>query len=49
MANSIAITKLVSKPKNGAKNGYFSSNETSKYKNFDGKYHLTTQNVQILT
>ena len=47
MANSIAITKPVSKPKNCAKNGYFTSNQTSKYKNFDGKYHLTSQNVQV--
>lgn len=49
MANSIAITKPVSKPKNGAQIGYFISNETWKYKNFDGKYHLSSQNVHIWT
>ena len=40
MAISIAIIKLVCKPKNGAKNGYCTSN-------FTLKYHMTSQNVQL--
>ena len=47
MAISIAITKPVSKPKNGANNGFFISNSTSIFKDFDEKYHLTSQSVQI--
>ena len=49
MAIIVTITKSVSKPKNSAKNGCFTSNFTSIYKDFDGKYHLTTQRVQIWT
>ena len=49
MAISIAITQPVSKPKNGAKNGYFITDLTLKYKDFDGKYYLTSQSVQIWT
>ena len=49
MAISIAITQPVSKPKNGAKNGYFITNLTLKYIDFDKKYRLTSQSVQIST
>ena len=47
MAIIVTITKSVSKPKNSAKNGCFISNSTSIFKDSDGKYHLTSQSVQI--